>query len=76
MALGTLLLKLPASTESGISWVDAFFVSMSSGSVTGLSTVTIPTTFTPLGEVVIMILVQLGGLGIMTVTTLAALLVG
>jgi hypothetical protein len=31
MALGTLLLKLPASTESGISWVDAFFVSVSSG---------------------------------------------
>ena len=76
MALGTLLLKLPASTESGVSWVNAFFVSVSCGSVTGLSTVTIPTTFTPFGEVVMMILVQLGGLGIMTVTTLAALLVG
>ena len=76
MALGTLLLKLPASTESGISWMDAFFVSVSCGSVTGLSTVTIPTTFTPFGEVVMMFLVQLGGLGIMTVTTIAALLVG
>ena len=76
MALGTLLLKLPASTESGITWVDAFFVSVSCGSVTGLSTVTIPTTFTPFGEVVMMVLVQLGGLGIMTVTTLAALLIG
>ena len=76
MALGTGLLKLPVSTESGISWVDAFFVSVSCGSVTGLSTVTIPTTFTPFGEVVMMVLVQLGGLGIMTVTTLAALLVG
>jgi trk system potassium uptake protein TrkH len=76
MALGTVLLKLPASTESGISWVDAFFVSVSCGSVTGLSTVTIPTTFTPFGEVVMMVLVQLGGLGIMTVATLAALLVG
>ena len=76
MGLGTLLLKLPASTESGISWVDAFFVSVSCGSVTGLSTVTIPTTFTPFGEVVMMVLVQLGGLGIMTVTTIAALLIG
>ena len=76
MALGTLFLKLPASTESGISWMDAFFVSVSCGSVTGLSTVTIPTTFTPFGEVVMMFLVQLGGLGIMTVTTIAALLVG
>ena len=76
MALGTGLLKLPASTESGISWVDAFFVSVSCGSVTGLSTVTIPTTFTPFGQVVMMVLVQLGGLGIMTVATIAALLVG
>ncbi|MDQ4129196.1 MAG: hypothetical protein M3151_14825, partial [Actinomycetota bacterium] len=76
MALGTVLLKLPASTESGISWLDAFFVSVSCGSVTGLSTVTIPTTFTPFGRVVMMVLVQLGGLGIMTVTTIAALLIG
>ena len=76
MAFGTLLLKLPASTEAGISWVDAFFVAVSCGSVTGLSTVTIPTTFTPFGQVVMMVLVQLGGLGIMTVTTIAALLVG
>lgn len=76
MGLGTLLLKLPASTESGISWMDAFFVSVSCGSVTGLSTVTISTTFTPFGQVVMMVLVQLGGLGIMTVATIAALLVG
>ena len=76
MALGTLLLKLPVSTRDGISWTDAFFVSVSCGSVTGLSTVTIPTTFTPFGQVVMMVLVQLGGLGIMTVTTLAALLIG
>lgn len=76
MGLGTVLLKLPVSTEAGISWMDAFFVSVSCGSVTGLSTVTIPATFTPFGQVVMMVLVQLGGLGIMTVTTIAALLVG
>ena len=63
MGLGTVLLKLPASTQDGISWVDAFFVSVSAGSVTGLSTVTIPTTFAPFGQVVMMVLVQLGGLG-------------
>src|SRR5215208_230199 len=48
MALGTLLLKLPASTQGGISWIDAFFVSVSAASVTGLSTVDFPTTFTSL----------------------------
>jgi trk/ktr system potassium uptake protein len=76
MALGTVLLKLPVSTQRGISWVDAMFVSVSSGSVTGLSTVDFPATFTTFGVVVVMVLVQLGGLGIMTVTTVGALLVG
>ena len=76
MALGTVLLKLPFSTEHGISWVDAMFVSVSAGSVTGLSTVDFPATFTTFGAVVVMVLVQLGGLGIMTVTTMAALFVG
>jgi trk system potassium uptake protein TrkH len=76
MALGTLLLKLPASTKDGISWVDAAFVSVSASSVTGLSTVSFPTTFTRFGETVIVLLIQLGGLGIMTFTTLAAVLVG
>jgi trk system potassium uptake protein len=76
MALGTVLLKLPVATERGISWVDAMFVSVSAGSVTGLSTVDFPATFTTFGAVVVMVLVQLGGLGIMTVTTMAALFVG
>jgi len=76
MVLGTVLLKLPVSTERGISWVDAMFVSVSAGSVTGLSTVDFPTTFTTFGAVVVMVLVQLGGLGIMTVTTMAVLFVG
>jgi trk system potassium uptake protein len=76
MALGTVLLKMPFSTEHGVSWVDAMFVSVSAGSVTGLSTVDFPTTFTTFGAVVVMVLVQLGGLGIMTVTTMAALFVG
>jgi trk system potassium uptake protein len=76
MVLGTVLLKLPVSTERGISWVDAMFVAVSAGSVTGLSTVDFPTTFTTFGAVVVMVLVQLGGLGIMTVTTMAVLFVG
>jgi trk system potassium uptake protein TrkH len=76
MGLGTLLLKLPASTQEGISWVDAFFVSVSAASVTGLSSVDYTATFTTFGSIVVMLLVQVGGLGIMTFTTLGALLVG
>lgn len=76
MVFGTLLLKLPASTQDGISWVDAFFVSVSAASVTGLSSVDYPTTFTPFGSVMLMVLVQVGGIGIMTLATVGALLVG
>ncbi|HEX6709910.1 MAG TPA: hypothetical protein VF068_06215 [Rubrobacter sp.] len=76
MVIGTTLLKLPWATKDGISLVDALFVAVSCGTVTGLSSVAIPGTFTHFGEVVMMVLIQLGGLGIMTVTTLGALLVG
>ena len=73
---GTVLLMLPWSTRGDISFVDALFVATSCVTVTGLTTVDIPGTFTYFGEVVMMVLIQLGGLGIMTVTTLAVLLVG
>jgi trk system potassium uptake protein TrkH len=76
VAAGTALLMLPWSTTGGISPVNAFFVSTSCVTVTGLSTVEIPGTFTHFGQVMMMVLMQLGGLGIMTVTTLAALLIG
>ncbi|MEJ7816569.1 MAG: potassium transporter TrkG, partial [Rubrobacter sp.] len=59
-----------------ISWVDALFVSVSAASVTGLSSVDYPATFTTFGSTVVMLLIQVGGLGIMTLTTLAALLIG
>src|SRR5215213_4327728 len=76
MGLGTLLLKLPVSTQEGISWVDAFFVSVSAASVTGLSSVDYSATFTYFGSTVVMLLIQVGGLGIMTFATLGAVLVG
>jgi trk system potassium uptake protein len=76
MVLGTLLLKLPASTYDDISWVDALFVSVSAVSVTGLTSVPFPGTFTTFGIVVVMLLVQVGGLGVMTFATLGAVLIG
>lgn len=76
MVLGTLMLKLPTSTHGGISWVDAFFVSVSAVSVTGLTSVPFPGTFTTFGIVVVMLLVQVGGLGVMTFATLGAVLIG
>ncbi|MDR9457107.1 MAG: potassium transporter TrkG [Salegentibacter sp.] len=64
--LGTLFLLLPKATHSGISLVDALFTATSAVCVTGLIVVDTGTYFTGFGQSVIMILIQLGGLGIMT----------
>jgi trk system potassium uptake protein TrkH len=73
--LGTLLLKIPAA-NNGISWTDAFFESVSAVTVTGLQAVIPAKDFTPLGQAILAVLIQLGGLGIMTATTVGALLIG
>ncbi len=70
--LGTLLLMLPISTRPGqaIGFLDSLFVSTSSICVTGLSTINIGQTFSLFGQVVLLLLIQFGGLGIVTFTTL------
>jgi trk system potassium uptake protein len=73
--LGTLLLKIPAA-NNGISWTDAFFESVSAVTVTGLQAVIPAEDFTPLGQGILAVLIQLGGLGIMTAATVGALLIG
>ena len=65
--LGTVLLLLPKATYNSISITDAAFVAVSSLCVTGLSTVDLHDTFTPIGLSIILALIQLGGLGIMTI---------
>lgn len=68
---GTGLLMLPKMTVEGVnlSFVDALFTATSASCVTGLSTVDIATYFTIRGQVIIMFLVQLGGLNIITFAT-------
>jgi trk system potassium uptake protein len=72
---GTLLLKIPAA-NNGISWTDAFFESASAVTVTGLQAVIPAKDFTPFGQAILAVLIQLGGLGIMTAATVGALLIG
>jgi len=64
--LGTLLLMLPKATHNGISLIDALFTSTSAVCVTGLIVVDTGTYFTQFGQSIIAILIQAGGLGIMT----------
>lgn len=77
IALGTGILLLPITTNSGhISFIDALFRATSSVCVTGLTVNDTSSFFTPFGQIVNMVLFQLGGLGILTFSTLILLVSG
>lgn len=71
--IGAGLLMLPRCTVQGISWVDSLFISTSAVCVTGLTSVDVASTFTTSGFVVIILLIQIGGLGVMTLTSFFAM---
>jgi trk system potassium uptake protein TrkH len=71
ISVGTTLLMLPASaTGAPMGVVDALFMSTSASCVTGLSVLDIGRQLTLFGQLVILLLIQVGGLGILTVSTL------
>lgn len=74
---GTVLLALPIATESRqpTDLTDALFTASSAGTVTGLSVLDTASHWSTFGELVILLLMQVGGLGIMTFATLFALVV-
>lgn len=71
--LGTALLKLPFAHHDDLSWLNALFTATSAVTITGLSVVNIGASFTLFGKIIIMLLLQCGGLGFMTFAILAAL---
>ena len=74
--MGTLCLKLPFATTTPISWTDALFVATSATTVTGLSVFDPGTTLTVFGEVVLMFLIQCGGIGLMTFAVALLIVLG
>jgi trk system potassium uptake protein TrkH len=76
VGVGTVLLRLPMSREDDVatSWLDALFTATSAVCVTGLTVVDTGAHWSPVGEVVVLGLIQLGGLGIMTLASMVALL--
>lgn len=62
--IGAILLRLPISNNKPITFIDSLFVSTSSVCVTGLTTVVIAEQFSFFGQLVIMCLIQIGGLRI------------
>ncbi|MEX5746510.1 TrkH family potassium uptake protein [Massilia sp. X63] len=77
IVVGSLLLMLPAAHSTGGSapWIVAFFTAVSAVCVTGLAVVDTGSYWSPFGQVVIMLLFQLGGFGLMTAATLLGLMV-
>jgi trk system potassium uptake protein len=76
--MGTILLALPISAMEGkaISLIDAFFTATSATCVTGLSTISVIDNFSYVGQGIILILIQIGGLGFMTLSSSMTILLG
>lgn len=71
--LGSLALMLPKCTVVPISYIDSLFLATSTVCITGLTPVDVATTFTPLGLAVLAVLIQIGGIGVLTFTSFFAL---
>ncbi len=70
VACGTALLKLPSSArDQPLTWVDALFTATSAVCVTGLSTIRVDADLSGLGQTLLLVLIQIGGLGITTLST-------
>jgi trk system potassium uptake protein len=76
--LGTFLLMLPVSSVEGtsISFIDGIFMATSATCVTGLSTLSLQQDFSIFGQIVILVLIQIGGLSIMTLYSSMTILLG
>jgi trk system potassium uptake protein TrkH len=78
IVLGSLLLMLPIASKTGevTSLVDAFFTATTSICVTGLTTVVTAEHWSMFGQIIILLLIQFGGLGVVTFTTTIFLILG
>jgi len=76
IVVGTLCLKLPFATTTPISWTDALFVATSATTVTGLSVFDPGTTLTIFGQLVLLFLIQCGGIGLMTFAVALLIVLG
>jgi len=76
--LGAMILILPVSALPGrsISFIDALFMSTSATCVTGLATVSLVDDLSVFGQMVLLVLLQVGGLGIMTLSSSMAIIMG
>lgn len=76
--IGGLILKLPISIQKGqkLAWVDAFFTSTSAVCVTGLSPINVGVVLSKFGQVVLALLIQIGGIGFVTFAVFVMIMLG
>ena len=74
--VGAGLLMLPCSSVSGLNYLDALFTATSATCVTGLSTINLASRLTPFGHVVVLLLIQIGGMGFMTLASATFVMLG
>ena len=78
IAAGTILLRMPFANAPGsvLSWIDALFTATSATCVTGLTVVNISEQLSTAGQIIVLSMIQLGGLGITTLSTFMLILAG
>ena len=76
IVIGALLLSMPISNKQPIKMLDALFVSTSAVCVTGLTTVVPIEQFSVIGQAILLALIQVGGIGFMTMISIVIILIG
>lgn len=76
IAIGAILLKLPICNKQPIELIDSLFVATSATCVTGLTTIVPIEQFTVLGQIVLLALIQIGGIGFMTLIAIVLIFIG
>lgn len=74
--VGSWLLMLPFAHKTDITYLDALFTAVTATCVTGLTTIDLASALTPFGQVVVLLLVQIGGMGFMTIASATFVLLG
>jgi len=75
ITVGTILLFMPFSSHSGLSFFDALFMATSASCVNGLSVISVGQDLTRTGQIILMCLAEIGGTGIMALSTTIMLIV-
>lgn len=74
--VGTFILKLPICNKQPLSTIDSLFVATSATCVTGLTTIVPIEQFTFIGQIILLSLIQIGGIGFMTLISIVLIIIG